>query len=243
MEMIRIVDLSFSYPDGTAALAGVSLDIPAGMALGIVGPNGAGKSTLVNHLNGYFLPRAGQVFVDGIEVAKANLERIRRKVGVVFQNPDDQLFMPRVLDDVAFGLRNLGVAQAEAEARARLMLERLGIAELADKAPFHLSAGQKRFAAIAGVMAMEPSVVVMDEPTADLDPRNRRKTIQLINHLQITRIIVSHDLDFVWETCSRVVLLCGGRIAAEGETQKILSSRQLLEDHGLELPLRLQGAR
>ena len=232
--------MSFAYPDGTAALTEVSLSIAAGEAVGIVGPNGAGKSTLANHLNGYHLPQRGKVLINGVELTKQSAERLRRTVGVVFQNPDDQLFLSRVYDDVAFGPTNLGVAPAEIATRVEETLRGLGLWTLRDRPPSHLSQGQKRFAAFATVLAMRPSVLVMDEPTADLDPRNRRKLSQLVGGLHATRVTVSHDLDFVWDTCSRVLIMAAGRLVADGPAREILGTRDLLEAHGLELPLRLQ---
>lgn len=242
MATLDIRDLSHTYPDGTQALRGVTLDVPAGVALGVVGPNGAGKSTFVNHLNGCLLPGAGTVTIDQIPVGKRSRDRIRRIVGVVFQNADDQLFMSRLYDDVAFGPRNLGLSAEEIAGRVESTMRDLGLWELRDRAPFHLSQGRKRFAAMATVLVMKPEVIVMDEPTADLDPRNRRHLIQLVRALAATRVIVSHDLDFVWDTCDRVVILQGGHITARGPAREILANRDLLEGCGLELPLRLQSA-
>ncbi|MBD3241158.1 MAG: ATP-binding cassette domain-containing protein [Chitinivibrionales bacterium] len=240
MATIDISNLSHTYPDGTRALRGVSLRVPSGAALGIVGPNGAGKSTFVNHLNGYLLPGDGAIMIDDIPVAKRTRDRIRRAVGVVFQNADDQLFMSRLYDDIAFGPRNLGLAADVVAARVEATMRDLGLWELRDRAPFHLSQGRKRFAAVATVLVMRPEVIVMDEPTADLDPRNRRHLIQLVKNLTATRIIVSHDLDFVWDTCGQVVVLADGAIAAQGPAHQLLADRELLERNGLELPLGLR---
>ncbi|NTU57535.1 MAG: energy-coupling factor ABC transporter ATP-binding protein [Chlorobiaceae bacterium] len=238
--MITIDHLSFTYPDGTKALNGVTLHIPTGGTTGIVGANGAGKSTLVSHLNGWFLPQKGSIIVDGMAVGKKSLDDIRKSVGLLFQNPDDQLFTARVYDDVMFGPSNLGMKRNEAEAATERLLREFGLWEVRDKPPAHLSHGQKRFAALAAVLVMNPKVLVMDEPTSDLDPRNRRKLIGLVGNLQATRITVSHDLDFIWETCSEVCVMNEGRIVAQGETKTVLSNRSLLENNGLELPLRLQ---
>jgi cobalt/nickel transport system ATP-binding protein len=238
--LIKIDQLSFSYPDGTRAIDGLSLQIPLGGAVGIVGANGAGKSTLVSHLNGWFLPQQGSIIVDGVEVSSRNLERVRKHVGLLFQNPDDQLFTARVYDDVMFGPLNLGMERKKAEAATERLLREFGLWEIRDKPPSHLSHGQKRFAALAAVLVMNPGVLVMDEPTSDLDPRNRRKLIGLIGSLQATKIAVSHDLDFIWESCAEVCIMNEGRIVAQGETRQILSDRALLEKNGLELPLRLQ---
>ncbi|HWQ26693.1 MAG TPA: ATP-binding cassette domain-containing protein [Chlorobaculum sp.] len=238
--MIKIDQLSFTYPDGTRAIDGLTLQIPLGGAVGIVGANGAGKSTLVSHLNGWFLPQQGSIIVDGVEVSSRNLERVRKHVGLLFQNPDDQLFTARVYDDVMFGPLNLGMELKKAEAATERLLREFGLWEIRDKPPSHLSHGQKRFAALAAVLVMNPGVLVMDEPTSDLDPRNRRKLIGLIGSLQATKIAVSHDLDFIWESCAEVCIMNEGRIVAQGETRQILSDRALLEKNGLELPLRLQ---
>jgi cobalt/nickel transport system ATP-binding protein len=239
--LIKIDQITFTYPDGTRALDGLTLCVPKGVSIGIVGANGAGKSTLVSHMNGWFMPGQGSISIDGVEINKKNLEGIRKIVGLVFQNPDDQLFTARVYDDVMFGPANLGMEQGEAEGETERLLREFGLWEVRDKPPAHLSQGQKRFAALAAVLVMNPKVLVMDEPTSDLDPRNRRKLIGLVCRLQATRITVSHDLDFIWETCSEVCIMNEGRIAAQGATREILSNRSLLEKNGLELPLRLQG--
>jgi cobalt/nickel transport system ATP-binding protein len=238
--MIRIDNLSFTYAGGITALSDVSLSIAAGEAVGVVGPNGAGKSTLANHLNGVLLPTRGSVSINGTVVSKATLEAVRKAVGVVFQDPDDMLFMPRVIDDVLFGPHNLGKENGEALAHAERVLKALGLWELRDRPPYSLSQGQKRFSAMAAVLVMSPQVIVLDEPTSDLDPRNRRRLIGLLNEMTQTRVVVSHDLDFVWDTCPRTVLLDSGRVVADGKTREILKDRTLLEAHGLELPLRLQ---
>ena len=239
--MITIRQLAFTYPDGTRALDGLSLDVREGGSTGIVGANGAGKSTLVSHLNGWFVPQEGSVAIGGIESCKKQVEEIRKRVGLVFQNADDQLFMPRVWEDVLFGPENLGMNRKESEASAERLLRDFGLWELRDKPPSHLSQGQKRFAALAAVLAMKPSILVMDEPTSDLDPRNRRKLIGLVNRLAVTRVTVSHDLDFIWETCSDVCIMNHGRIVATGPARELLSQKELLERNGLELPLRLHG--
>ena len=239
--MITIEVLSFSYPDGTMALEGINLAIAEGAATGIVGANGAGKSTLVNHLNGYYLAEEGTISINGVRISQKNLDRIHQLVGLVFQNPDDQLFTARLYDDIAFGPENLGVPKEEIARRVETVLRELNLWELRNKAPSHLSQGEKRFAAFATVLVMQPEVIVMDEPTSDLDPKNRRKLINLVNHLQKTTITVSHDLDFIWDTCQRVCIMNRGRIVAEGPAKEMLSNRELLESNNLELPLRLQG--
>lgn len=239
--MISIDKLVFTYPDGTRAIDGLTLKVREGSTTGIVGANGAGKSTLVNHLNGYILPQEGVVRIDGIEICRKKREAIHQSVGLLFQNPDDQLFMSRVYDDVLFGPSNLGIDRTEAVNEAERLLKEFGLWELREKPPSHLSQGQKRFAALAAVLVMKPKVLVMDEPTSDLDPKNRRKLIGLVRSLRATALTVSHDLDFIWETCEDVCIMNAGRIIANGPTRELLSNRELLELNGLELPLRLQG--
>jgi len=238
--VITVERLSFAYPDGTQALRNISLSIRNGESAGIIGANGAGKSTLVNHLNGWLRPQSGTVKVEGSRSTGKNQENLRRMVGLVFQNPDDQLFMTRLFDDIMFGPGNLGLPRQESEAEAERLLRDFGLWELRGKPPSKLSQGQKRFAAFAAVLVMRPCVLVMDEPTSDLDPRNRKKLASLVNSLASTRITVSHDLDFIWDTCSRVFIMNSGRISAQGEARALLSNRELLEENALELPLRLQ---
>jgi cobalt/nickel transport system ATP-binding protein len=239
--LIDIEQLAFTYPDGTRALDALSLSVAKGESVGIAGSNGAGKSTLVSHLNAWHLPQAGSARIGGIAVERKTVEQIRQMVGLVFQKPDDQLFMARVYDDVLFGPSNLGMDEAQSRAEAERLLRMFGLWELRDKPPAHLSQGQKRFAALAAVLVMQPELLVMDEPTSDLDPRNRRMLIGLVNGLPTTKLTVSHDLDFIWETCTRVCIMNKGKIIANGPTKDILADRELLEMNGLELPLRLQG--
>ncbi len=233
--------LCYRYSDGTQALQDVDFTIHHGESVGVIGANGAGKSTLINHLNGFFLPTSGRVVIGDTPVDRHSRREIRKRVGVVFQNPDDQLFLSRVCDDVAFGPRNLGLPEEVVERRVRTALELLRAWELRDRPSHNLSDGQKRAVAIAGVLAMEPDVLVMDEPTSTLDPGNRRKIINFLRDFGHTRILVSHDLDFIWEVCDRVLILSDGKLAAEGEARTLLSDAALLEACGLELPLRLQG--
>jgi len=239
--LIAIEQLAYTYPDGTRALDGIDLQLGKGESLGIAGSNGAGKSTLVNHLNGWFLPQEGSIRIGEVKADKKTVEQIRKKVGLVFQKPDDQLFMARLYDDVLFGPMNLGINEDDSRAEAERLLGMFGLWELRDKPPAHLSQGQKRFAAIAAVLVMQPELLVMDEPTSDLDPRNRRKLIELVNELPMTKVTVSHDLDFIWDTCDRVCILSKGKIVADDPTKEILADRDLLEANGLELPLRLQA--
>lgn len=232
-DAIVVRDLHYAYPDGTLALRGLSLRVREGDALGIVGPNGAGKSTLVLHLNGVLLPSAGAVEVGGLLVGPGTVREVRRRVGLVFQNPDDQLFMPTVFDDVAFGPLNMGLAPEEVRRRVAAALEEVGAAHLADRAPYHLSGGEKRAVAIATVLSMDPAALVLDEPSAGLDPRQRRKAIELLNRLRPTKVLVSHDLDLVLRTCRRVALVNEGVVKAEGETVEVLGNAALLEANGL----------
>ncbi|MEO7426694.1 MAG: ABC transporter ATP-binding protein [Fibrobacteria bacterium] len=239
--LVAAEHLRYRYPDGTLALDDVSFTIRHGEAVGIIGENGAGKSTLINHLNGYFLPETGRILIGHQAVDKRSRPEIRRRVGVVFQNPDDQIFLSKVYDDVAFGPRNLGLAEDKVAALVQSALELLSAWELRDRPSHNLSDGQKRAVAIAGVLAMEPDVLVMDEPTSNLDPRNRRYLIGFLNGFLHSKIIVSHDLDFIWETCARTLVLREGKLVADGRTKEILVEKALLESCGLELPLRLQG--
>ncbi len=238
--IVEFQDVSFRYPDGTEALKGLSLRITHGEAVGIVGANGSGKSTLLMHTNGYLLPQSGTVTIGDFQVDKRTRQEIRKKVGLIFQNPDDQLFMPTVFDDVAFGPLNLGLSIEKARERVREALETVGGLALEDKPPHHLSGGQKSAVAIAAVIAMQPDILVMDEPASHLDPKSRRSLISLLGHFEHTKIIASHDLDLILDVCRRCVIIKDGRVAADGPAEEILSDRQLLEANNLELPLSLQ---
>jgi len=241
--MVEVTDLKHRYADGTEALGGVSLRILHGEAVGIVGANGAGKSTLLLHLNGCLTATGGTVRVGDVPVTPETLPQIRRTVGTVFQDPNDQLFMPTVGEDVAFGPLNLRLPADEVERRVRESLEAVGAWHLRDRPPYRLSGGEKRAASIATALSMSPDILVLDEPTAGLDPRARRKLIGLLAGFTHTKIIASHDLDMILDLCPRTVVLAGGRVAADGPTATLLSDRQLLADSGLELPLSLQGDR
>jgi len=238
VEMARV---SFSYPDGTEALRDLSFRITHGEAVGLVGPNGAGKSTLLLHLNGTLRVQRGVVTIGDGQVTRDTLREVRRTVGMVFQNPDDQLFMPLVEEDVAFGPLNLGLDADTVEERVVAALETVGALDLRKRPPHHLSGGQKKAVAIATVLAMGPDILVMDEPGSSLDPKSRRALISLLKGFRHSKIIASHDLDLVWDVCERVILLNDGRIVADGPAEEILSNRPLLEENGLELPLSLQG--
>jgi len=242
--IIEINDLKYAYPDGTRALSGISLRIVHGESVAIIGANGAGKSTLLAHLVGILTPAAGTVRVGDYPLQPGNkkiIAYIRRAVGMVFQNPDDQLFMPTVFDDVAFGPLNLGLPPEEVEQRAMTALATVGAAHLKDRPPYKLSGGQKRAVAIASVLAMAPDILVLDEPSSDLDPRSRRHLITLLKSFTHTKIIATHDLDMVMDLCGRTVVLKEGAIFADKPTMSILTDEKLLAECGLEKPLRLQG--
>jgi len=238
---IDVCDLRFEYPDGTQALDGVSFSITHGESIALVGANGAGKSTLLMHLNGFLTPRVGSVDIGGTPVTKSTLKTIRRSVGMVFQDPDDQLFMPTVFEDVAFGPMNLGLPAEEIESRVSSALERVGAAHLRERPPYRLSGGEKRAVAIATVLAMTPDVLVMDEPSSNLDPRARRRLIELLGSFEHTKIIATHDLDLALELCDRTIVMSGGAVAADGPTSEIFDDADLLDACGLEKPLSLAG--
>jgi cobalt/nickel transport system ATP-binding protein len=239
--IVEFKDVSFRYPDGTEALRGINFRITHGESVGVVGANGAGKSTLLQHMNGYLMPTAGTVTIGDCRLTAKTRQEIRRKVGIVFQNPDDQLFMPTVFDDVAFGPLNLGLDEASVRERVVKALGMVNGLALRDKPPHHLSAGQKSAVAIASVMAMEPDILAMDEPAANLDPRSRRLLIGLLNTFGHSKIIASHDLDLILDVCERCLVIGDGVVVADGPAAEILSDRTLLEENSLELPLTLQG--
>ena len=238
---IEVRDLHFAYPDGHQAIKNMSFTINHGESVGVIGANGAGKSTLLMLLMGVHLPDDGKVIVEDVPVTKKTLPLIRQHLGMVFQDPDDQLFMTNVYDDVAFGPRNNQLNEAEVEERVAKALDLVGIDHLRDRAPFKLSGGEKRAAAIASVLSMEPNILIMDEPTAALDPKARRRLLTLLNSFDYTKIITSHDLDMVLETCSRVIVLKEGQVAADGTTLEILTNEELLDSCGLEVPFSLQN--
>jgi cobalt/nickel transport system ATP-binding protein len=238
--IVEFKDVCFSYPDGTEALRGVSFRITHGEAVGIIGANGAGKSTLLFHMNGCLMPSSGTVLIGEFELNKKTRADIRKRVGLVFQNPDDQLFMPTVYEDVAFGPLNLGLSEDVVRARVEEALATVGCYRLKDRPPHHLSMGQRRAVSIAAVIAMQPDILVMDEPSADLDPRSRRQLISLLKGFTHTKIIASHDLDLIMDTCTRCIVLSDGRITADGSAEEILMDEGLLVENGLELPLSLK---
>ncbi len=234
--VLEVQNLSFAYPDGHPALQEVDLQVHAGERVALLGPNGAGKTTLVLHLNGIHTPTAGTVAVDGLSVERAHLTEIRRRVGIVFQDPDDQLFMGSVRADVAFGPANLGLKGDALERRVTAALDRVGMADFADRPPHHLSFGQRRRVAIATVLAMEPSVLVLDEPSSNLDPASRRELADILRGLDVTVLMVTHDLPYALELCPRSVVLSGGTVVADGGTYDVLTDEPLMTAHRLELP-------
>jgi cobalt/nickel transport system ATP-binding protein len=234
--LVEIKDLWFAYPDGTEALKGVSFRITHGKCVAVIGGNGAGKSTLLQHLNGYLMPQRGDVRVGDFSLTAETAAAVRRSVGMVFQDSDDQLFMPTVFEDVVFGPLHLGMTAGEAGKRAQEALERVGMLHLRDRPPYKLSAGEKRAVAIATVLSGVPDVLVMDEPSSNLDPRGRRRLMELLRSFEHTRIIATHDLELVVELCPRVIVLDGGRVMADGPTADILGDEALMLKHGLEKP-------
>ena len=235
--VISVQGLGFTYPDGTPALRDVDLHIHRGERIALLGPNGAGKTTLVLHLNGIHLPQVGSVAVSGLEVGQSTLREVRRRVGIVFQDPEDQLFMNTVRDDIEFGPRNLGLEGAPLTEAVAAAMRQVEIEDLADRPPNHLSFGQKRRVAIAGVLAMDPTIVVLDEPTSNLDPLSRRELSATLQSLDVTQMIVTHDLLYAWELCERSVILDDGRVVADGPTIDLLRDTALLERHRLSLPV------
>ena len=257
--VLEVRDLSFHYPDGRFALRGLSFQLAAGESIGLVGPNGAGKSTLLLHLNG-ILPSRGQyehhhhhfgdhvhthtvephIWVDGLPGIDQNLPQIRRRVGLLFQDPDDQLFCPTVIEDVMFGPLNLGHRGSVASEIAHRSLDAVGLANYDDRLPHHLSYGERKRVCLAGVLACEPMILALDEPSSNLDPRGRRQFMNILRDLPAAKIIATHDLELVLELCSRVLLLDEGRLHADGPAGEILADQRLLTEHGLEVPLSIR---
>lgn len=233
---IAVAGLNFSYPDGTPALRDIDLHIHTGERVALLGPNGAGKTTLILHMNGIHMPQQGTVAVSGLTLTKDNVMEIRRRVGIVFQDPDDQLFMPTVRDDVEFGPRNLGRDGAALNECVNHAVRVMGVADLLDRPPNHLSFGQKRRVAIAGVLAMEPEILVLDEPTSNLDPASRRELASALKALGTTQLIATHDLPFAYEMCDRSVIMDQGQIVVTAPTEELLADADLLRRHRLELP-------
>lgn len=238
---ISIENLSYVYPDGIQALKGINLQIGATERVAIVGANGSGKSTLLLHLNGILMPQQGDIVIGEMLLIPNNLLAIRNFVGLVFQNPDDQLFMPTVWEDVAFGPMNQGFKGTDLKTLVSEALVAVGldVTKYANRQSYNLSGGEKKRVAIAGVLAMQPQILVFDEPSAQLDPRSRRQLIQLLQTLPETQLIATHDLDLVLELCDRTIVLSEGKIAYDGNTKQILSDREFLLAHSLEMPLSL----
>jgi cobalt/nickel transport system ATP-binding protein len=235
------VNASYSYPDGTVGIKNISFKITHGESVALVGANGAGKSTLLLHLNGYLSPAKGEIKIGDFPITSKNLKDVRKTVGMVFQYPDEQLFMPTVLEDVAFGPLNLGLSDEQALKKAIDALKIVGAEHLSDRPPYKLSGGEKRSAAIAAVLAMSPNILVMDEPASNLDPGSRRRLINLLKTFKHTKIIATHDLDMALELCERTIILCKGEIKADGETVKLFKDDNLINQSGLEKPLSMQG--
>ncbi|HSM43963.1 MAG TPA: ABC transporter ATP-binding protein [Acidimicrobiia bacterium] len=233
---VAVAGLEFSYPDGRVALRGVDLVVEAGERVAVLGPNGAGKTTLALHLNGIFEPTSGSVTIGELPVVEANLTEIRRQVGLVFQDANDQLFMPKVRDDVAFGPANLGISGPELQRRVADALTAVGGAEIAQRPAHHLSGGERRRAALATVLAMEPEVLVFDEPSSDLDGAGRRELVAALSPLPLTLVVITHDLPLALELCPRSVIMRDGRIVADGSTRDLLANVGLLAENRLELP-------
>ncbi len=252
MPLVEVKDLSYRYPDGVVALAHVSFNIDEGECVALVGPNGAGKSTLLWHLNG-LLPDHGRhghrghnshtasVRIAGMDVTHEHLPLVRRAVGLLFQDPDDQLFGTSVREDVAFGPVNLGLDAAEIRQRVQESLAVVGLSDAAERVPHHLSVGERKRACLAGVIACRPQLLALDEPTANLDPRARRQFMRLLTDLSCAKLVASHDLEMILDICPRVIVLDEGRICVDGPTNEILRDEALLEAHGLELPPSLRG--
>ena len=233
---LELRDVVFAYPDGHRALNGVTVSIAEGERVAILGPNGAGKSTLCLHLNGILRPQSGTIVVGGVPIDDASLAEVRRRVGLVFQDPDDMLFMPTVEQDVAFGPANLGLDRDAVAQRVDAALGMVGMGHVKQRPPHHLSFGQRKRVAAAAVLAMEPQVLVLDEPSSNLDPRARREFAAILAGLPQTLVMVTHDLPYAWQLCDRAVIVDGGRIVGDGPIEVVLGDAALLAAHALELP-------
>jgi cobalt/nickel transport system ATP-binding protein len=236
MNAIEIKHLSYAYPDGHPALIDINLLVNTGECLGLIGPNGAGKSTLLLHLNGLLWAHSGEIRVLGQPIIKSNLSWIRKTVGLVFQNPDDQLFCPTLLEDVAFGPLNSGIPGEEISGRVSRALGKVGLAGFENRSPHHMSVGEKRKASLATILSMDPEIIVLDEPSSNLDPRSRKELIELLASFPQTRIVATHDLEMVLQLCDRVALLARGKVMTLGSPEDLLTDEPLLKAHGLELP-------
>lgn len=239
--IVETRNLTYTYSGSRRGIKDISFRITHGESVAIVGENGAGKSTLLQHLNGFLEPAAGSVRIGDYPLTRENVQAVRRSLGMVFQDPDDQLFMPTVLDDVIFGPLNLGMPADEAETAALKALERVGAAHLKNRPPYRLSGGEKRSVAIATVLAMSPDILVMDEPSSNLDPMARQRLIELLLSFRHTKIIATHDLDLALDVCPRTIILYQGQVAADGATAELFQNDELMERCGLARPLRMQG--
>ena len=237
--MIELKNVSFSYISNIEVLSNINLNINKNESIGIIGANGVGKSTLLKLLVGLELGYTGEIIIDDVKVEKKKLSEIRQKIGYVFQDSDSQLFMPTIYEDVAFAPKNYGFSKEEVQNRTIEALKNVGIEDLKDKPIYHLSGGQKKLASIATVLSMKPDILIFDEPTIALDPRNRRKFIEVLNSLSGTKAVASHDLDLIYDTCEKTILISDGKIIKNGLTKEILNNKELLENNGLELPLSL----
>jgi cobalt/nickel transport system ATP-binding protein len=240
MTILDIKDLHYTYPDGRHTLNGVNLSIDSGERIAILGPNGAGKTTLALHLNGIRRADSGTITVDGLALEDASLATIRKTVGLVFQNPDDQLFMPTVEEDVAFGPANLGIPESELAKVVAKALALVGAEGMEHRVPHHLSGGERRRIALATVLAMEPDILVLDEPTSGLDPASRRELIGVLSGLPMAQVVITHDLPFALELCPRSTIMSEGTFVADGATEAILANDELLAQHRLEMPYRIR---
>jgi cobalt/nickel transport system ATP-binding protein len=237
---IQIDNFSYSYPDGTVALHNITLDIEHGWRVALIGPNGAGKSTLLLAMTG-FIKGTGKVIIDGLEITNGNLKQVRSRIGCCLENPEDQLFMPTLFDDVAFGPLNMGLNPDQVKERVASALEKVGLSGMAERAPHHLSAGQKRAAAIATVLSMSPKIITLDEPDGNLDPRNRNNLVKLLTGLPQTLVIATCNMEFAAAVADTAVVIDAGRVAIDGPVEKIMSDSQLMFDHGLEVPKKFAG--
>ncbi|MFH1416459.1 MAG: ABC transporter ATP-binding protein [Elusimicrobiota bacterium] len=238
--IIKADNIHFMYPDGTVALDGVSFRITHGESVALVGENGSGKSTLLLHFNGCLTACRGTVQIGDAILTKKNVDIVRRTIGMVFQNPDDQLFMPTVFDDVAFGPLNLGLTEAEVEIKAVEALKIVQVEHLRKRPPYKLSQGEKRAVSIATVLAVSPDILVMDEPTSSLDPKSRRRLIELLKTFHHTKIIATHDLDMAMDLCERTIVMHEGKVVADGSTIELFQDKDLLQRSSLEKPLSIQ---
>lgn len=239
--MIEVKEVSFSYNGSKKqTLSNININIEEGESVGIIGANGAGKSTILKLLVGLELDYKGEIIINGLKVEKQNLQEIRQKIGYVFQDSDSQLFMPTVYEDVAFAPRNYGFSKEEVDERTIEALKSIGIEDLKNRQIYRLSGGEKKLVSIATVLSMKPNILIFDEPTVALDPKNRRRFINVLNSLKGMKIVTSHDLDLIYDTCNRTILIANGKIILDGETKSILDNKELLENNGLELPLSLQ---